>query len=94
VLYESGKAIRHVYFPIDCLISLLTTVDERRSLEVGMVGNEGMAGTPFILGMGLSGVRALEHGCGGALGMAAGPFRVEFNRTRPCRVRCTAICMR
>jgi CRP-like cAMP-binding protein len=80
VLYEPGKAIRHVYFPIDCLISLLTTVDKRRSLEVGMVGNEGMAGMPFILGMGVSGVRALVQGGGEALRMAAAPFRIEFDR--------------
>jgi CRP-like cAMP-binding protein len=80
VLYEPGKAIRHVYFPIDCLISLLTAVDKRRSLEVGMVGHEGMAGMPFILGMGVSGVRALVQGGGQALGMEAGRFRVEFDR--------------
>jgi len=80
VLYEPGKAIRHVYFPIDCLISLLTAVDKRRSLEVGMVGNEGMAGMPFILGMGVSGVRALVQGGGDALRMASAPFRVEFDR--------------
>lgn len=79
VLYEPGKAIRHVYFPIDCLISLLTAVDKRRSLEVGMVGNEGMAGMPFILGMGVSGVRALVQGAGQALRMAAVPFRKEFD---------------
>jgi len=83
VLYEPGKAIRHVYFPIDCLISLLTTVDKRRSLEVGMVGNEGMAGMPFILGVGVSGVRALVQGQGVALRMAAAPFRIEFARNRP-----------
>jgi CRP-like cAMP-binding protein len=81
VLYEPGKAIRHVYFPMDCLISLLTSVDKRRSLEVGMVGNEGMAGMPFILGMGVSGVRALVQGGGQALRMAAAPFRIEFNRS-------------
>jgi CRP-like cAMP-binding protein len=80
VLYEPGKAIRHVYFPIDCLVSLLTTVDKRRTLEVGMVGNEGMAGMPFILGVGVSGVRALVQGAGRALRMAAGPFRKEFDR--------------
>ena len=80
VLYEPGEAIRYVYFPIDCLISLLTAVDKRRSLEVGMVGNEGMAGMPFILGMGVSGVCALVQGGGSALRMAAGPFRIEFNR--------------
>lgn len=79
VLYEPGTAIRYVYFPIDCLISLLTAVDKHRSLEVGMVGNEGMAGMPFILGMGVSGVRALVQGGGGALRMAAAPFRVEFD---------------
>jgi len=83
VLYEPGKAIRYVYFPTDCLISLLTAVDKRRSLEVGMVGNEGMAGMPFILGMGVSGVRALVQGGGNALRMAAAPFRIEFDRNPP-----------
>jgi CRP-like cAMP-binding protein len=81
VLYEPGKAIRHVYFPIDCLVSLLTAVDSRRSLEVGMVGSEGMAGMPFILGMGVSGVRALVQGGGGALRMAAVAFLIEFDRS-------------
>jgi hypothetical protein len=82
VLYEPGTAIRYVYFPIDCLVSLLTAVDKRRTLEVGMVGNEGMAGMPFILGMGVSGVRALVQGAGTALRMAAAPFRIEFDRNR------------
>jgi len=83
ILYEPGQSIRHVYFPIDCLISLLTAVDKRRTLEVGMVGNEGMAGMPFILGVGLSGVRALVQGGGKALRMASGRFRIEFDRNRP-----------
>ena len=82
VIYEPGKSIRYVYFPIDCLISLLTAVDKRRTLEVGMVGNEGMAGMPFILGVGVSGVRAIVQGGGDALRMASAPFRVEFDRNR------------
>jgi CRP-like cAMP-binding protein len=81
VLYEPGTAIRHVYFPLDCLVSLLTAVDRKRTLEVGLVGNEGMAGMPFILGVGISGVRALVQGEGHALRMAAGPFRTEFERS-------------
>ena len=80
ILYQPGERIRYVYFPQDCLISLLTVVDARRSLEVGMVGNEGMAGMPFILGVGVSGVRALVQGRGQALRMAAKPFRTEFDR--------------
>lgn len=80
VLYEPGKPIRYVYFPLDCLISLLTAVDRRRTLEVGMVGSEGMAGMPFILGIGISGVRAIVQGGGNALRMASAPFRIEFKR--------------
>jgi CRP-like cAMP-binding protein len=83
VLYEPEGTITHVYFPIDCLISLLTAVERRRTLEVGMVGNEGMAGMPFILGMGVSGVRAVVQGGGKALRMAAAPFRTEFARNLP-----------
>ena len=83
VLYEPGKAIRYVYFPLDCLISLLTAVDKRRTLEVGMVGNEGMAGMPFILGVGVSGVRAIVQGGGNALRMDSAAFRNEFDRNRP-----------
>src|ERR1700683_4437422 len=85
ILYEPGEAIRHVYFPIDCLISLLTAVDKRRTLEVGMVGSEGMAGMPFILGMGVSGVRALVQGGGKALRMRSAAFRIEFDRDQPRR---------
>lgn len=80
VLYLPGKPIKYVYFPINCLISLLTAVDKRRSLEVGMVGNEGMAGMPFILGMGVSGVRAIVQGEGSALRMPSATFRKEFDR--------------
>jgi CRP-like cAMP-binding protein len=83
ILYEPGKAIRHVYFPVDSLVSLLTAVDKRRTLEVGMVGNEGMVGMPFILGMGISGVRALVQGSGDALRMDSADFRVEFDRNPP-----------
>jgi CRP-like cAMP-binding protein len=85
VLYEPGAPIRFVYFPINCLISLLTAVDRHRSLEVGMVGNEGMAGMPFILGVGVSDVRALVQGEGNALRMASDRFRIEFDRNRPLR---------
>lgn len=83
VLYEPGRTIGYVYFPIDCLISLLTIVDKRRSLEVGMVGKEGMAGMPFILGVGKSGVRAIVQGGGKALRMSATSFLLEFNKNPP-----------
>jgi CRP-like cAMP-binding protein len=83
ILYEPGETIRQVYFPVDCLISLLTAVDKRRTLEVGMVGNEGMAGMPVVLGVDASGVRALVPSAGKALRMSAMRFRVAFDRDQP-----------
>ena len=52
VLYEPKGEIDYVYFPVGCLVSLLTAVDKERTLEVGMVGNEGMVGMPLALGVG------------------------------------------
>lgn len=83
VLYEPAGQIGHVYFPTDCLVSLLTAVDNGRSLEVGMVGNEGMVGMPMVLGIGVSAVRALVQGSGTALRMTAARFRAEFRKNLP-----------
>jgi CRP-like cAMP-binding protein len=80
VLYEPAGRIRHVYFPVDCLVSLLTAVDHDRTLEVGMVGNEGMVGMPMVLGIGVSAVRALVQGSGAALRMPAARFHAEFKK--------------
>jgi hypothetical protein len=57
-----------------------------------MVGNEGMAGMPFILGMGVSGVRAIVQGGGDASRTATGPFRIEFERNPALQDRYIAKC--
>ena len=85
ILYEAGGKIGHVYFPVHCLVSLLTAVDKRRTLEVGMVGNEGMTGMPFVRRIGVSGVRALVQGGGTALRMPVAAFRIAFDRSPPLR---------
>jgi len=38
ILYEPGMPIRHVYFPIDSLVSLLTLINGHMALEIGLVG--------------------------------------------------------
>jgi CRP-like cAMP-binding protein len=83
VLYEPAGKIRHVYFPINCLVSLLTAVDKHRTLEVGMVGNEGMVGMPMVLGIGVSAVRALVQGSGTAMRITAADFLAEFKSNIP-----------
>ena len=50
ILYEPGDVIRHVYFPLDSLVSLLSKVDNRSTLKVSIVGNEGITGIGYFPG--------------------------------------------
>ncbi|MGB8434722.1 MAG: Crp/Fnr family transcriptional regulator [Burkholderiales bacterium] len=77
-LYEPGDRIRYVYFPAEGFISLVTPRDDCTSLEVGLVGSEGMLGITLMLGVDVSALRALVQGAGAALRMAAAPFRREL----------------
>ena len=83
VLYEPGDPIRHVYFPNDTLVSLLTTVEGRKALEVGLVGREGMVGVSAALGVEIASVRAMVQSTGTALKMNAARFRKEFRKSLP-----------
>lgn len=83
VLYQPGAAIRDVYFPGKSVVSLLTIVDGRDALEVGLVGREGMVGIPLALGIRVSPVRALVQGAGSALRMSAASFRKALNASLP-----------
>jgi CRP-like cAMP-binding protein len=78
VLAEPGERIHHVYFPAGSFISLTTPVDGHTSLEVRLVGDEGMLGTPLILGVDVSPLHALVQGGGPALRMGAARFRREL----------------
>src|SRR5258708_4003699 len=81
VIYAPGDTIRHVYFPNDSIVSLLAAEDHHASLEVGMIGNEGMAGIAVFIGVKKSRTRALVHGGGTALRMkaAALPQKIDQN---------------
>jgi CRP-like cAMP-binding protein len=81
VLYEPGEPMREVYFPGNCLVSLLTPVDGHRALEVGLVGREGMIGASLASGAARSSVRALVQGTGTAMKMNAKHFLREFRRS-------------
>ena len=66
VLYEPEKTIEHVYFLNGALVSIISTNSEGSTVEIGLVGNEGVVGVPAILG----GV-ALKGGRGHVFGVLA-----------------------
>lgn len=81
ILCESGKPTRHVYFPTEGFISLLTSVPGHPGLEVGMVGREGMVGVQLALGIVATPLRALVQGSGAAWRIGTKAFRKEVGRS-------------
>jgi CRP-like cAMP-binding protein len=79
ILYESQSQIHEVYFPNDCFVSMLTTVDADRAAEVGLIGPEGMIGVPMALGVAVSPFRAVVQGEGAAMRMTTADFRRNFS---------------
>ena len=78
VLCTTGERLRHVYFPTRSCISLVMPVDASASLEVGLVGSEGLLGIPLALGVDVSPVNAVVQGAGPALRMDADDFCREL----------------
>jgi len=66
VLYEPEKTIEHVYFLNGALVSIISTNSEGSTIEIGLVGNEGVVGVPAILG-GVAPYRAIVQIGGSAL---------------------------
>lgn len=80
VLARPDSVIRHVYFPLTCFISVVVPADKGESLEVGLIGNEGMLGGTISLGVNSAPLHALVQGAGTALRITAAHFRRELER--------------
>jgi CRP-like cAMP-binding protein len=81
-LYEAGRQIGQVYFPIDGVASLVITTVEGASAEVGTIGSEGMVGLPICLGDRDAPSSVYVQVPGTALRMEAGIFRDVLERSR------------
>jgi len=81
VLCEPGKPARYAYFPTGGYISLVALHDGKPSLEVGMVGREGMLGEHLALGVMVSPLHAIAQGPGAAWRINAGIFRKELSHS-------------
>lgn len=79
-LHETGRHIDAVYFPDDAVISFMAVASQRMTLEVGLVGNEGLAGIAVALGSPVSPVHAVVRRNGMALRMPADSFGLALER--------------
>jgi CRP-like cAMP-binding protein len=79
ILYQPRVLISDVYFPNSGIVSLLAAANGRASLEVGLVGSEGVLGLAIFMGVNISQNRAVVQGAGSAMKIKATAFRKECN---------------
>jgi CRP-like cAMP-binding protein len=80
VLYESGAALRHIYFPIDCIVSLLYVMKNGASAEIAVVGHEGAVGVSLFMGGQTTPSRAIVQSAGHAYRLTRRRLKEEFDR--------------
>jgi CRP-like cAMP-binding protein len=78
VLTMPGQPARFVYFPTGCYVSLIAPIDVHASLEVSLVGNEGMLGSCLLLGVDTAPLQAIVQGAGTAWRIDGATFRREL----------------
>ena len=80
VLYESGDVLQHVFFPTDCIVSLLYVMESGASAEIAVVGNEGLVGVSLFMGGESTPSRAIVQSAGSAYRLNGQLLKDEFNR--------------
>jgi CRP-like cAMP-binding protein len=79
-LATPGDALRYVYFPAGGMISLLSTTESGQSIEVAMVGDEGVIGVSVILRVGVTPYWSVVQISADAVRVRAAALRNEFDR--------------
>ncbi len=80
VLYESGSALSHVYFPTTAIVSLLYVMESGASAEIAVVGNEGVVGISLFMGGDSTPSRAVVQSAGRGYRLTAAVIKDEFTR--------------
>lgn len=83
VVCEPGERIEYCYFPTGSVVSLLYTMQDGSTAEMGLVGNEGVLGVAVFLGGQSTCSRALVAVAGDALRLSAKLLQKEFAQPGP-----------
>ena len=79
-IYETDQRIEYVYFPNKMMVSLVSQMTNGAQIEVGVIGFEGMAGLPLVLGVDRSPYEAMAQIPGGAMRLKREVLMAEFKR--------------
>ncbi len=86
VLYEPGDVLQYVYFPTDCIVSLLYVMADGASAEIAVVGNEGLVGVALFMGGETTSSRGIVQSAGGAYRLGGKKLKQEFHRDAQMQV--------
>lgn len=75
ILYHPGGPIPSVYFPLTCVISMMTEMQNGETIEIATVGNEGVLGIPAFLGIDVAVALGITQVPGEALRMSVKDFK-------------------
>lgn len=84
-VHESAEEMNYVYFPLDCIVVLISSVESKATVEVGWIGNEGMVGAQILMGAKHSTSQALILAEGKALRLPAAMIKKEAKRSSRMR---------
>lgn len=82
IVYEAGSVMNYVYFPETAVLSMLATMEDGRTIEVGPVGREGLMGLRIALGAETTPDRVIVHIAGNALRLKASVLKAELDAGR------------
>lgn len=80
VLWEAGEEIHHAYFLTGGMVALLSVTEDAESVEIGMIGSEGVAGVAAVLRCEVAPYRVVAQLPAAALRIGVRALRVEFSR--------------
>ena len=84
LMHEAGETLKSVYFCNSGMFSILNVMPDGKSVEVGLIGKEGVSGTPVVAGFRTSHTRAVVQA-------DATAFRMDVDSLRTLLPKCPTL---
>lgn len=80
ILYERGCEVHEVYFPVTAIVSLQCFLEKGGSIQIAVIGNEGMVGTSLLMGNNITNNRAIVMSEGYGYTLSSDILQSAFNQ--------------